>query len=1011
MGKIIQFETSGSNLGLSLREELRRQKLCYVDQIPTPTGPLVVSRLTWLNAWARAEVPETRLIARREPFNADPIYEYLPGKRVQLVQAVRVSISSIPQLIAAGPDEPQTTQILELHLVFGLQVSNVDGDVSLTIIFDGIEGLPDVPGLLGLKQRLAALFSARNIPLDIGALSGLGGKPTVANVGISFTGEPGATSAENDPAFGSTVVAIRVELGALPTSTGAWETFFTDLRSTLFMATGQKGVLLHESQIWALFTDESFITARTRDSVEENFKASGKFKLQGGIKAEWSAPDGRAIIWLDFHGTAVDACDLGALGSWDIGLHVEVPIELSVPFPPFMPVLSGQALPFQPGALQQQVTVNYSKNDWDTARCVLVMTALWPYLGPKLMEEDKLTWLQLVASLASGPLVSILILGEANTGGKAPSVGATCVRPDPAKDAFICTQPFDSSPFPLGGLPRLQDWLGRPDGLVLLGTMFWNERLGREFRLTSIETQPFKLDTPHFSCAQVGGPAGLAQITGHPEWFVAYAARVTLAFEPRALDHENAHRGISISRRNLIPPYICAARVRPEDDPLNVFAPYVTFDDSNPYVATVTVRVQVTAVPDAYFTDAHRYPCRLLIHTSHGTRMLTLPAITRASADDMKSLTLNAWARRVSVCKAKSRRYDPRWIIDPADMYRERHHWDVMVAGLRPGERVSLRDRGERVVSAIRANRQGTAWLRALLSPEAYGGRLSVGRAAPEPRFDRDGVDDASDVVLLDNYLAIDVKQTQLLLKSEIATDGPVLGVTPAMLGGRPGLLTVQPAGIAAYDLSRPEQPRLVLRSALNGMSGALARGEEILAWGERGVVSLQVAPEFGELDVAQASPRPAIAMASTGRQIFVITEGCLEIWDRGGRRDSVVAAPGARLLAATSSHLLVGTERGVTIYELGGREHLHPAGEYRHEGLARIVASELVGKDCEFLLEGPFRSELIDVSDPEHVAAIGEFQELPVLATFTLARDVLIERDQDMSVLRVYSVGATALM
>ncbi len=68
----------------------------------------------------RATVAEKVITSIREPFNTEEIYRYLDAKRVQLVQAVEVSLSSIPQLIASGPAAPQTPEVLELHLIVNL---------------------------------------------------------------------------------------------------------------------------------------------------------------------------------------------------------------------------------------------------------------------------------------------------------------------------------------------------------------------------------------------------------------------------------------------------------------------------------------------------------------------------------------------------------------------------------------------------------------------------------------------------------------------------------------------------------------------------------------------------------------------------------------------------------------------------------------------------------------------------------------------------------------------------
>src|SRR4030095_1421140 len=107
------------------------------------------------------------------------------------------------------------------------------------------------------------------------------------------------------------------------------------------------------------------------------------------------------------------------------------------------------------------------------------------------------------------------------------------------------------------------------------------------------------------------------------------------------------------------------------------------------------------------------------------------------------------------------------------------------------------------------------------------------------------------------DYVAIDVKQTQLLLTGVIQASEPVRAVAPVILSGRPGLLLVQDSGVAFYDISPGEQARLLLRVSspdLAGFSGALAIGHEIVAWGLKGIVVLSLDQDFGEIHVEQLS-------------------------------------------------------------------------------------------------------------------------------------------------------------
>jgi len=492
-----------------------------------------------------------------------------------------------------------------------------------------------------------------------------------------------------------------------------------------------------------------------------------------------------------------------------------------------------------------------------------------------------------------------------------------------------------------------------------------------------------------------------------------------VTFEANAQDPRPSDRTVTDSKTALIPPYICNVRVRPEDDPLNVFTPYVSWGQtrspSSPQVWAIYVRVPVTKVPAAYFAAAQRYPCRLLIQTSVGTRMMTLPAMEQADGADVKSLTLNAWAQRVSECKAKSKPYNPKWKIDPADFFHERHHWHVMVAGLRPGEQVSLKDKQRRVVSVIQADHRGTAQLRAFLLPDAYDGQLSFRRTSvPAPVRLLQTINQDSDVDLnaSENYIRIDVKQTQFLLQSEIETGEPFVASASITLGNRHVLLVVQPSSVTAYDISHPQQPMVVAHSALRGMSGALSTGSHILVWGNEGIVVLEINLELGEIRTDKLSEAPTVGMTSVGQQVFILSRDEVDVWDKDRHRKHLLKAPETRFLAATHTHLLIGSDSSVKIYQTLGHECPKLIGEHDIEGLSRIVASEMIGEDHHFILKGSSRSELIDVSNPEQrLVILSEYHDLPEMAYLERHRDLLIEADKSAMFLRIYSIGVTAFI
>jgi hypothetical protein len=194
-------------------------------------------------------------------------------------------------------------------------------------------------------------------------------------------------------------------------------------------------------------------------------------------------------------------------------------------------------------------------------------------------------------------------------------------------------------------------------------------------------------------------------------------------------------------------------------------------------------------------------------------------------------------------------------------------------------------------------------------------------------------------------------------------------------------------------------------------VSGALSSGNRILAWGNEGILALDLDLELRRIRTEQLYAAPTLAVTSVGPQVFALCRDAVEVWNRDGRREELFKAPQARILVASPTHLLVGWDNAVNIYQASGGKRPKLVGEHTIKGLSRIVASELIGRTWHFILEGSSRSELIDVSDPDRVLTLSEYHDLPELGYAERHGDLLIETDRSAMSLRLYSIGATAFI
>ncbi|RFA27792.1 hypothetical protein CAI21_14375 [Alkalilimnicola ehrlichii] len=1000
MGKIIQYQTSVLNTALALRERLRRIPLCVPDEFITPLGPSVVSGISFGYAFARL-VDETQTVFVRDSFPppgpVQPRIEYITGaKRVQLVQPATVSVATLDDLAQGGTDGPSNPQALDVHIVFSLQVRNVDNEVYFTISFTGIEGGPTGLDLAAIEGRLRARLSPSNLQINVGALTELGDTPTIANCGLSATLREHQTMEIADPGNAlrvldaESVLVLRLEIGNYPVSSDAWETFYTDTESVIDL--GPSGI---ETRRWAIIADPYFVTEAAKRTVGARMRRRRNVRVLDEIGAAWKAsgPE-QGQVMLSFRADAIDACNLGALGSFDIGLDVQVRVELTA-------IPSTNRDPYDPGALQQFIKVNTWKNDLDTAACTLLITTFWPYVGAHLIDQERSSWGGYVGGFLLPILIPIVALIEMNRGGRIDPPLDTCMRPHSDRDEFLCTRAFTSTALPGGGFPELSRLVARPDAIILSGTTFWQRRLARDYDLRSLDVEPFRLETPHLPCGAASS-AGLALAGEHSEAFARLKATITLFFEPHSSTGERFNF-ISTSRTALITPTMCMPRVRPEDDPLNVFAPYIQLEPPSPFVATVTVEVPLDRIPQEYFDNP--YPCRVLIQTSRGTRLITLPAIARPASDTVRSAALGAWAEAVNRCYAKQAQFSPKWIIDPADRIRERHLWEFVVTGLAPREPIAVETLAGRTLIRSFARSSGLARGHILLGREEYEGQLRWRNERPAEGEDTVSTTDAVAALEERRRLAIDVRQTQWLELARL--DAPdYLAHAAFRVGTEPRLAVLTTAGVAIFAPSASSNPLQIARASLFGGRGLLAREGEIRVWGDDGIHDLSVNTETGDLIVRDHLPGATDALVEIGEQVFALREGRVEQLGYGFVESEETLPP--EFLAANNERLFVGGSNEMRVYAVDGAD-VSPIGAYRMPGLRGFEGFALDGAGAPLLIRRDQGYALVELGELEEPTLVTEYTDRPYSADAAALGDLLIVPEPDNESLVVLRRGSTA--
>lgn len=309
---------------------------------------------------------------------------------------------------------------------------------------------------------------------------------------------------------------------------------------------------------------------------------------------------------------------------------------------------------------------------------------------------------------------------------------------------------------------------------------------------------------------------------------------------------------------------VCEVRVI--DDPLNVFK--VRVDRELHGLAGVFVEADFWAMSSNYWKPQYRYPCRLMIKTTGGVRIVTFPPLAELTEDEFAELYKQIQFEYVNECYLPRQRLfeELEWPIEVLIEQPGLHNWQVRAAGLEPREQVQLVDERAGVVARFTANWNGTLLVNALgnlhgTEPtlrlrRGMTERTALLRAAqtmrtlqavpPESKQGSDPEDTGSSIEMgawEDKSRGVVIRQTQLAERGRIGLAGQCLYLSGDMADGLPRVIVVTPGVVETYDVSDANAPRLAGTWYAAGVQGALQFGDELLLWGEPGMWAATDAP------------------------------------------------------------------------------------------------------------------------------------------------------------------------
>lgn len=663
---ILELQIDSEAFCKNFREQLRRALACQLvehklDLIPNDGKegePIVVTGYT---------VGETRLRFAKTPtdvciHSGDPrIATHRPVHRPQIVQSITVHFSNVKDLVAANTAKAPTAT-LHPSVVFDVSIDTCNNMRVLCFHYAGLdEGFDESALGLNLGEHIHSVCTwlpieqilAEYMPEDV----------ELVNAHCTMTEL-------------RTCLVIRMEFwgpdwgaatGDAARSIADWDAFYA---KRVIDRLGSA----EERADWSLFVDQHALCSYVRKTLIESIeKKKGELTITRYPVTGWfpwfplpgnEASRIRAVMEVQ----QKDACycfteDLDVTGEIVADILISVPAE---------------------NTLRIDVYVDVTADFWDASCCVATVALFWPIMGYGQYATGKLSSGEFALTLL--PLVAVigalLKIGEAGSDFPPP---AGFVKDEENDNHVFREQKLALPDNPgfgkmtlKGSKPLRDDFSLRASGLLIFGGLHTYERPKPVLQDPVLE--PFCWGKTARCSRRVGAST---RIRLNPE-------------DPR---HWSLLR-------------VCQVRVI--DDPLNVFKVEVQHEPNT--LPDVIVRVDFWGMNADYWKSEHRYPCRLMLKTTGGVRILTLPPLPELTQEQFETLQLGIQIEYVNDCYLPRHRIfeELEWPIEVLIGQPGLHYWQVHVTGMNPGERVELLDERNRVVGTFVVNRAGVLRANAL---------------------------------------------------------------------------------------------------------------------------------------------------------------------------------------------------------------------------------------------------------------------------------------------------------
>jgi hypothetical protein len=413
----------------------------------------------------------------------------------------------------------------------------------------------------------------------------------------------------------------------------------------------------------------------------------------------------------------------------------------------------------------------------------------------------------------------------------------------------------------------------------------------------------------------------------------------------------------------------------------------------------------VTYYKDPYFLD-------LLVKTSGGTRLLRFNPPPVVTADDYKRLAAGLLVK-IANCEVLvddwarlHRGYNPLWSPRPGEAGIVKHQWEVIVTGLKPGEKVALLDLENREVAS--AVSRGAPMRLMTVVPPAAEKELSIkhiGRQSPVAEIES-MFSHADEKQHKGAKKGIEVRQTLLTYEGSMPLRGKCQKLLAVDFAGRQSVAIVLQDRVVLYDFSKQNIPVAIkswsiygVRGVINWLGGLLAYGDEGMQWCNYGNNNRDYSTE--------CVCTPIKDLAAHERNLYAITAEEIQVYSARLCQVGSAKIEHAESIIALGDKLIIGGKRGLTIANRKDLKHCHNHLDDLDITSLRAAFAGEPGLFVAQLADGTAKAFLLSEDAPE---VVSDFAEAPWHSNAVRLGDLMVKVANEKSVFDLYRVGQMEL-